>query len=122
MSYPHDSEGKNVLRVLIVENQLLLGAGLQNLLSGETDLDVIGISPRNQLELVQKIRQIQPDVVFLDKDSRLTNATDLLTFLENFSKLRVIVVNANDNLAHIYIKKQILATPTAQLISIVRDS
>ena len=111
-----------MLRVLIVENQLLLGAGLQNLLSGETDLDVIGISPRNQLELVQKIRQIQPDVVFLDKDSRLTDATDLLTFLENFSKLRVIVLNANDNLACIYIKKQTLVTPTARLISIVHDS
>lgn len=122
MSYHHDSEGKNVLRVLVVENQLLLGAGLQNLLSGEIDLDVIGISPRNQLELVQKIRQIQPDVVFLDKDSRLTDATDLLIFLENFSKLRVIVLNANDNLARIYIKKQTLVTPTARLISIIRDS
>jgi len=122
LSYHHDSEGKNVLRVLIVENQLLLGAGLQNLLSGETDLDVIGISPRNQLELVQKIRQIQPDVIFLDEDSRLTNATDLLTFLENFSKLRVIVLNANDNIAHIYIKKQTLVTPNARLISVIHDS
>ena len=112
----------NVYRILIVENQQLLGGGLQSLLSGETNLDVIGISPRNQLELVQKIRQIQPDVVLLDEDSCLTNATDLLTFLENFSKLRVIVVNANDNLAHIYIKKQILVSPADQLVSIVRDS
>lgn len=109
-----------MLRVLIIENQLLLGAGLQSLLSGETDLDVIGISPRNQLELVREIRQLQPDIVFLDKDSRLTDATDLLTFLENFPELRVVVINANDHLVRIYNKRETRLCQATDLLGIIR--
>ena len=110
-----------MLRVLIVENQLLLGAGLQTLLSDQTDLDVIGISPGNQFELVQAIRRIQPDVVFLDKDSYLTDATDLLAFLENFPKLRVIVASANHDVVHIYNKRETQFFQAADLFGIIRD-
>ena len=112
----------NVSRVLIVENQLLLGAGLQNLLTGEADLDVIGISPSSQLELVQEIRKTRPDVVLLLKDSFLTDATELLAFLEGYPKLRVLVVNASDQLIHIYDKQEVQVKHTTQLISIIRES
>ena len=110
-----------MLRVLIVENQLLLGAGLQRLLSDETDLDVIGISPRNQLELVQEIRQLKPDVVFLDRDSRLIDATDLLSFLEDFLELRVVVINTNDHLAHIYNRRETQLCQATDLFDIIQE-
>jgi len=109
-----------VLRILIVENQLLLGAGLQNLLSDEADLDVIGISPRNQLELVREIRQRQPDIVFLDEDSHLTDAIDLLTFLEDFHELQLIVVNANDHVVRIFNKQEIRLSRSTALFGIIR--
>ena len=109
-----------MLRILIVENQLLLGAGLQRLLSDMTDLDVIGVSPRNQLELVQEIRQLQPDIIFLDKDSRLTDAIELLSFLENLPKLRLIVLSASDYQAQIYNKQEIQLCWATDLIGIIR--
>lgn len=109
-----------MLRILIVENQLLLGAGLQNLLSKIADLEVIGISPRNQLELIREIKQLQPDVIFLNKDSRLTDASDLLTFLENFHELRLVVVNANDHLVRIYSQQEARLCQTTDLLDIIR--
>ena len=42
-------------RVLIVENQTLLGAGVHSLLGDETDLDIRGISPHDQTELIRDI-------------------------------------------------------------------
>ena len=109
-----------MLRILIVENQLLLGAGLQSLLSVEPDLHVIGISPSNQLELVREIRQFRPDIVFLDKDSQLTDAVELLTFLEDFHELQLIEVNANDHLVHIYNMQETRLCRATDVLSILR--
>jgi len=112
--------GVNVLRVLIVENHLLLGAALQQLLSEESDLDVIGISPHTQLELVQAIRRIHPDVVFLDEDNHLTDAIDLLAFLRNIPELRVIVVSTNHDVVHIFNKRETLLHHATDLFDIIR--
>jgi DNA-binding NarL/FixJ family response regulator len=111
----------NVLRVLIVENQLLLGAGLQSLLIDETDLDVIGTSPSDQPELVEQIKRIRPDVVLLDVDSRLTDPADLLTCLENYPKLRVLVVSSDDHLIRIYDKQEVLIRGASQLANLLSE-
>ena len=119
---PIEREAIEVSRVLIVENQRLLGAGLQALLTENSDLDIIGVSPSNQIELVRKIRQLQPDVVFLSEGSRLTNAVDLLALLEDYPRLRVVVISANDHLVRIYDQQQVLIKPANQLLNIIRDS
>jgi stage III sporulation protein SpoIIIAA len=117
-----EDRATDVQRVLIIENQLLLGAGVQSLLAGEADLDVIGISPVNQAELVQEIRRFRPDVVVLDEVTHLADATRLMTFLKNHPKLRVVVVSANDNLVCIYNKQQVLVRQATDLINLIRDS
>lgn len=108
-------------RVLIIENQLLLGAGLQELLSDQTDFDVIGISPNSQDDLVREIRQIQPNVAFLNEDSHLTDANNLLAFLEDLPELRVIVVSANHDVAYIYNKQEIRLYHHTDLFGIIRE-
>ena len=90
------------------------------MLTAETDLDIIGISPSDQLELVQEIRRIRPDVVMLDGDSGLTDPAELLTFLEDSPKLRLLVVSANDHLVRIYNKEEVLAAQASQLVDIIR--
>ena len=109
-------------RVLIVENQLLLGAALQDLLTGEAELDVVGISPRDQVELVREIRRIRPDVVLLDENSCLTKPAKLLAFLENYPRLRLLLVNADDHLVRIYSKQEILVEHVPQLVNIICHS
>lgn len=117
-----EARATDVHRVLIVENQLLLGAGVQSLLTGEADLDVIGISPVNQAELVQEIRRFRPDVVVIDKVTHLADANKLVAFLKNHPKLRVVVVSANDNLVCVYNKQQVLVSQATDLINLIRDS
>jgi DNA-binding NarL/FixJ family response regulator len=112
-------------RVLVVENQLLLGAGLQSLLTNKTGLDVTGISPGDQEELVREIRRIQPEVVLLNADSRLADPADLLALLGNDPAGRVLAFNANNHLVRIYTKQEVFETLVErmpQLVNIICDS
>jgi DNA-binding NarL/FixJ family response regulator len=109
-----------VRRVLIVENHLLLGAGIQDLLNGQTGLELIGVSPSHQEELVREIRRVRPDVVVIDEDSQLTDPTDLLASLKNHLTLRVVVLNTSDDVVRIYDSQEVSVTQTSQLINIIR--
>ena len=98
-----------------------MGAGVQRLLSAETDLEVTGIAPGNPAELAEEIRRLQPDLVVVDKDSRWGDATKLLAALQDYPKLRLVVVSANDNLVCIYDKQQVLTSRATDLVGIVRN-
>ena len=91
------------------------------MLSGETDLEVTGIAPGDQAELAQEIRRLQPDLIVLDKDSRWVDATELLATLQDYPKLRLVVVSANDNLVCIYDKQQVLTNRATDLVGIIRN-
>jgi hypothetical protein len=110
----------NVQRVLIVDNQLLVGAGIQALLTEEVDLDVIGSPSLDLEELAQIINSSEPDVIVLDADGHLTRLTGLLPLLNNFSKLQIVVISAQDDLVCVYNKREVLITRPGQLLNIIR--
>jgi len=105
-------------RVLIVENESLLGAGIEHLLAHEPDLNVVGIARADEAVLLEEIKLSQPDIVILDRATCLTNAMKLLAHLQDCPKLRVIVVSANDNVVQIFDKQQVLVNQTTDLASL----
>jgi chemotaxis response regulator CheB len=110
----------NMQRILILENQRLVGAGIQFLLDGEADLDVIGISFHDSEELAQIINKSEPDVIVLDEVGHLTHLTRLLPLLNDWTKLRIVVVSGQDNLIRIYSRQEVFVTRASQLINIIR--
>ena len=108
-------------RVLIVENQTLLGAGVHSLVGDETGLEVRGISPHDHTELIRDIESFQPDIVILNKVSQLMAPLNLLAALENHTQLQLIVVSADDNRVCIYDKRQLLVKRAADLVDIIRE-
>lgn len=111
----------NVQSVLIIENQMLLGAGVQTLLAGEADLEVIGISPSSQERLAQEVSRLRPDVIVLDETSHLAGPTKLLSLLKDSPKLRIVVISANHNLVRIYNKQETRLGRTTDLFDIIRE-
>jgi len=109
-----------VRRVLIVENQTLLGAGVHSLVGDETGLEVRGVSPHDRAELIRDIQSFQPDIVILNKASQLMAPLNLLAALEDHSRLQLIVVSADDNRVCIYDKRQLLVKRAADVIDIIR--
>ena len=54
-----------MIRVLLVDDQTLVRQGIQVLLDGETDIDVIG-EASNGREAIALTRQLQPHIVLMD--------------------------------------------------------
>lgn len=108
------------MQVLILESELLMGAGLKNLLAGHVNLTLSGISPNSPVELLAYIHQYQPDVIILDTISSLMNPGQLLAALDAYPKfLRLLEVSANDNQVCVYDKRQIRLSESRNLLELV---
>ena len=53
------------IRVVIVDDHAMLRAGLEQLLGGEPDLDVVG-KAASGAEAIALVRELRPDVVLMD--------------------------------------------------------
>jgi len=109
-------------RVLVFGNGLLLGAGIVNLLSRESDLEIVEISSHDTAALTRQVEVFQPAVVVLDELTYLADRTKLLAFFENYSEIQLIMVSADRNLIRIYQGQQVAITQAADFIDIVRDT
>ena len=109
-----------VKRVLIVENDLLLGAGIERLLSQNANIELLGLASARDIDFAKHINQFKPDVIVMDEASYLASSIRPLTLLKNCPSLRVVMVNTNDTLVHIYDKQQIRVTQMTELVNVVR--
>src|SRR5438105_6784890 len=62
---PGRGRGARALRVLIVDDHALFRRGLQMVLAGEPDIDVVG-EASDGAEAVEKAKALRPDVVLMD--------------------------------------------------------
>lgn len=108
-------------RVLIMDSETLLGASVQSYLAREADLEVIGISAGDQSLLAEQIERWRPDVVILGDPGHQLEPTHLLAQFRGCSRLRVVVLSADDNQVHIYCQQKVLMTCAADLLHIIRS-
>lgn len=106
-------------RVLVIENQRLLGAGIERLLRREADLQVVGVMPENQGALLQAIGYSHADVVILDASA--TDAAGLLALLEQYPGLRLVLVSADDGLVRTYEAHQVIVTQATELVALIKS-
>ena len=114
-------EAFQLQRVLVVKSRSLLVAGVDSLLSREPDLNVIAITPEDEAALIEEIRRSQPDAIVLDEGSHLIDAAQLLALLKDYPELRVVVLRADNSLAQIYAKQQVVVARITDLVSVIRD-
>ena len=105
--------------VLIVENETLLGAGIENLLRDAAAVEVHGIQPDSANRLLEAIRQLKPDTVILDKQSTLLNALQLLDFFDGDYPEQIIEMNPQTELVQIYQRHWVAIKQIAELAVII---
>jgi hypothetical protein len=109
-------------RVLIVENESLLGAALEHLLTGIAEFQVVGIKAPDEETLIEAIKHIQADVLIFDEVSLLKVSLRFLTKILNYPYLRIVVVNANNDYVQVYYKQEVAISQAADLINLIRGS
>ena len=109
-------------RVLVVDNHSILGTGVEELLSNIDQLQIIGVNPADEVDLLQDIWQLVPDVIILSDRSSIISPTQLLFQLKYYPSVRLIVVSEDENTLDIYDKRQIMTRQRADLTTAVQSN
>lgn len=108
-------------RILLIENESILGAGIERLLTDRARLHVIGVTFVNGTILIDTIKQLQPDVIILDEAYLLVIPFNFLIALLDYPSLRVMVISAHHNRVQIYDKQQLEITQLTDLLKVIRN-
>ncbi len=107
-------------RILITDNQELLGAGLEKLLSNDKSLEVCGVPTQDETALIGEIWRLQPDTVILTIEAAVTSPARLLMLLQDYGRLRIILVSVDSNLLEIYDRQEVIAHNRISLLANLR--
>jgi two-component system LytT family response regulator len=86
------------IRALIVDDQPIQRAVLRHLLRSETDFEIVG-TPASGLEAVNSIKQLNPDLVFLDVLMPGLDGFGVVSEIGAEKMPQVIFVTANEQFA-----------------------
>src|SRR4028118_1331164 len=85
------------IRLLLVDDQMIIRQGLKSLLEAKPDLEVAG-EAENGEQAISQVKALQPDVVLMDVRMPIMDgvaATQLIC--RQFSKTKVLVLTTFDN-------------------------
>jgi len=108
----------HVCRVFIAASHPLFAQGVQSLLHGQAGLAVIGMGAA-ELDVIDKIRDLRPDVVILDADSD-AQMTLLPALLRENLGVKLVGLTLEDNRIDIYYQQQFVGTDVGDLVEAVR--
>ena len=112
--------GARPQRVLIIDNDTLLEAGIRSLLEREADLEISTTHASDEAELAAQIQRVRPDVVILEEASNCVPTARLLASLRKFGSVRVVEVSSEHNLMRTYDKNQIWLAKAVDLLCVIR--
>ena len=94
---PAPESAPKKIKVVIADDHPIVRDGLKKLLSLEEDIDVVGAVSDGR-ELIEKIDQLQPDVILLDlRMPNLDGLGAMQTLQHTNSKARVIILTASED-------------------------
>ena len=95
------------IRVVLADDHTVMRAGLKALLDAEVDFDVVG-EAEDGLECLQKVVDLDPDVVLMDINMPRCNGLEALEQIQRLSPTtRVLFLTMHDDLGYL---RQVLAS------------
>jgi DNA-binding NarL/FixJ family response regulator len=87
----------NSLRIFLADDHTVMREGLKSLVNAQADMDVIGEADNGRATL-QKVRELQPDVIILDISMPDMNGMQVTERLKRMcQKVTVLVLTAHDD-------------------------
>jgi len=88
---------KKSIRVLICDDQIVVCEGFKAILSTVKDIEVVGMA-HNGEEAIEKIEQVQPDLILMDLKMPLMNGIQAtLRIMKEYPYTRVLVLTTYDD-------------------------
>lgn len=109
-----------LIRVLIIHSNLLLLAGVENLLTHENGLQLSSVHFRDEKCLHNTIMRLRPSVIILDDNIQLKDESILWEFIEKFPEMRILIIRVNNNCVQLYEKQEIQITHFKDLVTAIR--
>jgi hypothetical protein len=108
-------------RILVYASDKVIGSSLMQLLSVETDFEVIGTSYINKNGLIHTIRKFSPDFLIYPPSTDHEDKMLLGNIIANFPDLKIITINLLNNHIRTYTNKDILLSQSSDLAKIIRS-
>ena len=109
-----------MIRVLIIHSNLLLLAGVEDLLTHENDLQLSSVDFKNEKCLENTIARLKPNVVIFDDNVRFEDESILWGLIKKSPALRILIVGANKNLVQLFDKQEIQISHFKDLVTAIR--
>jgi DNA-binding NarL/FixJ family response regulator len=91
-----------MIRVLVADDHALVREGLKSLLSGASDIAVVG-EVANGKEAIRAAIELKPDVVLLDVSMPVLNGMEALRLIRReIPEIKVIMVSMHSTAQHVY--------------------
>ena len=86
----------SIVKILLVDDQILFRKGLRSLLEGEEDIEVASEASNGQ-EAVDKVRAYRPDVVLMDIHMPVCDGIQATGLIKaEFPDVKVVILTVSD--------------------------
>lgn len=111
---------KRMLSIFIVSSHLMFSRGLESLLGQDDELKVIGQETDTE-QAIKQIKELHPDVVIVyDDEERGISPSLIIEILKLHSGTRVISLNLQNNIFHVYQTVQKVARKPEDLFKAIK--
>ncbi len=107
-------------RVLVIQGQHLLAAGVLNVLSSDQDLHVFDAASSDEITLLEEIKKVDPEVLVLVNNSKYSDCVSLFSLLASCYGLRVIIIEERNNQMYIYERQALEVRSSLDLIAAIQ--
>lgn len=109
-------------RLLIINEDTLLAAGLQSLLSHFPGVDVVALTPSGPKALIDELERFRPHMILLACGGPVTSPPDLLAMLGEYPLVRVVAVSCDCNTVYVYDRSPATVTALDDLLALIPHS
>lgn len=107
-------------RVLISSTDFILGAAVLQELSGECDLEIIGIPEKEICRIEVEVDRVHPDVLILVDLLHCDNPKKVQEIIAKHKGLEVITLSSGDDELHIHRERSLILSKLTELPQVIR--
>lgn len=107
-------------RVLVICDGLIIGSGIESILSREDDLILMHNVLTTERALKKEIESFTPDVIIIDENLKIWDLSRLLSLLKRVPAVRLMILALNENRVQIFDKQDVLINQLADFVNEVR--